>query len=92
LRPRIIDETYGRAAVLEIAYSEVEVTSDVAQGMLGSSLAEVDAAWEQWVSARYAATLDADALAQAYRRKRIASGSREPASAWRAWTTSASTA
>jgi uncharacterized protein len=69
LRSRIIDETYGRAAVLEIAYSEVEVTSDVAQGMLGSSLAEVDAAWEQWVSARYAATLDADALAQAYRER-----------------------
>jgi hypothetical protein len=66
---RHIDETYGRAAVLEVAYSEVEVTSEVTQGLLGASLVELDAAWEQWVSARYAAIPDADALAQAYRQR-----------------------
>ena len=53
--------------MLAIAYSEVEVTSDVAQSLLGVSLAELDTAWEQWVSDRYAATADAEALAQAYR-------------------------
>jgi hypothetical protein len=64
-----VDDVYGRPVVLEIAYSEIEVTSAVAQGMLGASLAQLDAAWEQWVSARYAAVPDADALAQAYRQR-----------------------
>jgi hypothetical protein len=66
---RHIDETYGRTAVLAIAYSEVEVTSQVGQNLLGVTLEELDAAWEQWVSDRYAAIPDADALAQAYRQR-----------------------
>jgi hypothetical protein len=63
-----IDDTYGRAAVLAVAYSQVEVTSEVAETLLGVGLAQVDSGWEQWVSARYDAIPNADSLAQAYRR------------------------
>lgn len=66
---RYVDETYGRATVLAMAYSEVEVTTEVAQSLLGVSLEDLDAAWEQWVSDRYAAMPDAAALAQAYRER-----------------------
>ena len=66
---RYIDETFGRAAVLAVAYSDAEVTSTVALSLLGVGLAEVDSGWEQWVSARYAAIADADGIAQQYRRR-----------------------
>jgi hypothetical protein len=64
---RFIDETYGRAATLAVAYSDVEVTNDVARTLIGASLAEIDLGWEQWVRDRYAAIPDAAAIAEAYR-------------------------
>jgi hypothetical protein len=63
---RYVDETYGRAAVLAIAYAEVETTNEMIEGLLGTPMAQVDAGWNQWLRARYAAIPNADALAQAY--------------------------
>ena len=65
---RYIDESYGRSAVLAIAYSEVEVNTTITRALLGVSLAEIDRGWEKWASERYNATPDADRVAQAYRR------------------------
>ena len=64
---RFVDEVFGRAAVLEIAYSEVETSSEMIEGVLGTALEQVDADWEQWLLARYAAIQGADGIAQAYR-------------------------
>lgn len=63
---RYVDETYGRAAVLAIAYAEVETTNEMIEGLLGTPIAQVDVGWDQWLRARYAAIPDADAVAQAY--------------------------
>lgn len=65
---RYIDETYGRSAVLSLAYSEVEITTDVAETVLGIGLGELDSDWMQWATARYEAIPRADSLARAYRR------------------------
>jgi hypothetical protein len=64
---RFIDEMYGRQAVLDLMYSEVEATSQVVEGMLGVGLAQLDSDWEDWLLARYAAIPDADAVAQEFR-------------------------
>jgi hypothetical protein len=61
-----IQETYGLEAVLSIAYAEAETTDEMLEGLLGTTLAQVDAAWEQWQLARYAAILGADELAAPY--------------------------
>ena len=63
---RYVDETYGRAAVLAIAYAEVETTNEMIEGLLGAPIAQVDAGWDQWLRARYAAIPNAEAVAQAY--------------------------
>ncbi len=63
---RYIDETHGRQAVLDVAYSPVEVTSEVTRQLLGVSLAELDAGWEQWAAARYAALPDQTEAIEAY--------------------------
>jgi hypothetical protein len=63
---RYVDETYGRAAVLAIAYAEVETTNEMIAGLLGVAIAQVDADWDLWLRARYAAIPNAEAVAQAY--------------------------
>jgi len=63
---RYIEDEYGRDAVLSIAYSEVETTDERVETLLGAPLEQVDAAWEQWLLARYGATPGAAEIAQAY--------------------------
>lgn len=63
---RYVDQAYGRAAVLAIAYAEVETTNAMIQGVLGVPVSQVDADWDQWLRARYAALPGADAEAAAY--------------------------
>lgn len=63
---RYIDETFGRDAVLSIAYAEVETTTQMIEGVLGVPVAQVDADWREWLLARYAAIPDADEVAAAY--------------------------
>lgn len=63
---RYVDETYGRAAVLAIAYAEVETTNEMIEDLLGTPIAQVDAGWDQWLRARYAAIPNAEVVAQAY--------------------------
>ncbi|NNK49739.1 MAG: hypothetical protein HKP01_12770 [Gemmatimonadetes bacterium] len=63
---RYIEEEYGREAVLSIAYSEVQTTDERIEAVLGATLEQADAAWEQWLSARYAATPGAAEIAQPY--------------------------
>ena len=64
---RYIDETYGRTTTLTMAYSPVEVTDAVTRDLIDRSLSELDAEWEEWITARYAAISKADSLALAYR-------------------------
>jgi len=64
---RYIDETYGRATTLAMAYSAVEVTDAVTGDVIGRTLSELDAEWEAWITARYSAIPNADGLALAYR-------------------------
>jgi len=64
---RYVDETYGRATTLAMAYSPVEVTDAVTRGLVDRTLSELDAEWEAWITARYAAIPNADSLALAYR-------------------------
>lgn len=64
-----VDETFGRDAVLAIAYSEAETTDRMIEDLLGASLAEVDAEWRGWLLARYAAIPNADDAAAAYLRR-----------------------
>ena len=66
---RYIEDEYGRDAVLAIAYSEVETTDARIEEILGAPLEEVDAAWEQWQLARYAAIPDAAERARPYFQK-----------------------
>lgn len=66
---RYIEGEYGRETVLSIAYSEVETTDERLEALLGATLDQVDAAWEAWLLARYAAIPDADAIAQPYFQK-----------------------
>jgi len=66
---RYVEEAYGRETVLAIAFSEVETTDARIEGILGTTLAQVDAAWDAWLLARYAATPDAAAIAQPYFQK-----------------------
>ncbi len=66
---RFVDEEFGREAVLEIAFSEVETNSAMIDGVLGTELEQVDAAWEQWLLDRYAAIRSADDIAQDYRNR-----------------------
>jgi hypothetical protein len=64
---RYIDETYGRTRTLAMAYSPVEVTDAVTGDLVDRSLSELDAEWEEWITARYSAIPNADSLARAYR-------------------------
>ena len=64
---RYIDETYGRATTLALAYAPVEVSDSVTQDLIERSLSQLDAEWEAWITARYAAIPNADSLALAYR-------------------------
>ena len=66
---RYVEEQYGREAVLSIAYSEVETTGEMIEALLGATLEQVDAAWEQWQLARYAAIPNPDAIVQQYFQK-----------------------
>lgn len=66
---RYVEEQYGREAVLSIAYSEVETTDERIETLLGVTLAEVDAAWEQWQRDRYADIPNAAQIAQPYFQK-----------------------
>jgi len=66
---RYVEEQYGREAVLSIAYSEVETTDERIEALLGATLEQVDAAWEAWQLARYAAILNPDAIAEPYFQK-----------------------
>ena len=66
---RYIDETYGREAVLGLAYTEEELTSEVIEARMGADLAQLDSDWEVWLSGRYAAIPGADQLAAAYRNR-----------------------
>ena len=61
-----IEHEYGREAVLSIAYSEVETTNQRIENLLGATIEQVDAAWEQWLLARYAAIPGADDIARPY--------------------------
>jgi len=61
-----VEETYGGAAVLAIAYAEVETTNAMIEGVLGTPVSRVDADWDVWMRARYAAIPGADAEAAAY--------------------------
>jgi hypothetical protein len=63
---RFVDEMFGRQAVLEIAYSEVETTSQMMEDLLGTELEQVDVDWEDWLLARYAAIQGAAEIAAAY--------------------------
>jgi hypothetical protein len=64
---RYIDETCGRATTPTMAYSPVEVTDAVTRGLVDRTLSELDAEWEEWITARYSAISNADSLALAYR-------------------------
>jgi hypothetical protein len=61
-----VEETYGRQAVLDIAYSTVETTDERIEAVFGATLTEVDTAWEQWQRDRHAAIPNAEALAEPY--------------------------
>ncbi len=63
---RYIEDEYGREAVLSIAYSEVQTTDERIEAVLGATLEQVDAAWEGWLLARYAAVPGAAEIAQPY--------------------------
>ena len=66
---RYVDEVYGTEDVLSIAYSVVETTDEMIENLLGTTLEEVDAAWEQWQRARYAAIPGAAEIAAPYIQK-----------------------
>lgn len=66
---RYVEETYGRQAVLDIAFSTVETTDERIETLLGATLAEVDVAWEQWQRDRYAAIPNAADIAAPYFQK-----------------------
>ena len=61
-----VEETYGRQAVLDIAFSTVATTDARIESVLGATLTEVDAAWEQWQRDRHAAIPDAAQIAEPY--------------------------
>jgi hypothetical protein len=61
-----VDETYGRQAVLGIAFSTVETTTEMIENLLGDPIEVVDASWEQWQRARYAAIPGAAQIAAPY--------------------------
>ena len=64
---RYLDESFGRAAVLQVVYPEMEPTSALVEGVVGVGLDEVDSAWEAWIRDRYASYPSAEAIAQAFR-------------------------
>jgi hypothetical protein len=64
-----VRETYGSQAVLDIAYSTVETTSARIESVLGTSLPDVDVAWEQWQRDRYEAIPNAAEIADPYFQK-----------------------
>ena len=66
---RYVEATYGRQAVLDIAFSTVETTDARIEAVLGATLAEVDVAWEAWQRARHAAIPNAADLAAPYFQK-----------------------
>ncbi len=66
---RYVDETYGRERLLDLVYHSEEPTSAFVQRILGVSLEQLDADWQAWIAARYAATPNAEATAQAYRER-----------------------
>jgi hypothetical protein len=63
---RHLHDIYGKDAVLNLAYTEVEPTTDAVRAMTGIGLEELDSRWEQWVAARYAEMPDASAIAEEY--------------------------
>jgi hypothetical protein len=64
---RFVDETYGRKAVLDLAYPEVDPTAEWVIAVVGVGPEELDEQWAVWQLARYAAYPDADARADVYR-------------------------
>lgn len=61
--------SYGRQAVMDIAYSTQEMTPEYIQSVLGEPLTVVDANWRDWVLARYADHPAADQEAAQYRQR-----------------------
>jgi hypothetical protein len=66
---RFIEETFGREAAIDIAYSTQEMTPDYIQSVLGEPLSVVDANWRDWVLAGYADFPLADYEADLYRQR-----------------------
>ena len=66
---RYIEAEYGRAAVLSIAYSEVETTDERLESLLGVTMEQLDADWEGWQLARHTAIPAADEIAEPYFQK-----------------------
>ncbi len=64
---RYLDETYGRAATLAVAYSARDVTDAVALSLVGVDLPAIDAGWEASARQRYATYPNASTLAAEYR-------------------------
>lgn len=63
---RYLDESFGRAATLQVVYPDVEPTSSIVRGILGVGLDELDLRWDAWIRTRYASYPGAGAVAQAY--------------------------
>lgn len=57
---RYVDEALGRDVVMDLGAARGGYEPDAVESVLGQSLEEVDAAWEQWAMARYDAHPDAD--------------------------------
>jgi len=64
---RYVDETFGRDALLALVYPDEEPTDAVVYGITGTTLADIDMAWEAWVIERYAEFPGGAAIAEAYR-------------------------
>lgn len=66
---RYVDEIYGRTAVRTLAHPPGNPTSALVETLIGVSLEQIDAGWEEWIAARYTAIPDAHPVAQAYRER-----------------------
>lgn len=69
---RYVDEELGREVLLDLAAGRDGWDRGAVEAVLGASLEQVDADWEAWATARYAAYPDADAEAEAYRTQKMA--------------------
>jgi len=63
---RYVDEVLGRDVLLDLAAAREGLDPDAVERVLGAPLAQVDADWLAWATARYDAHPDADAQAEAY--------------------------